>query len=87
MEEKARQKFILKVYNLGFLIEDHGESLILRPRGYTEPAELAIAETVPNIWVVTSASGAYARYCQGKHRVWFELQINQAAYQATQEVL
>ena len=86
MEEKARQKFILKVYNLGFLIEDHGESLILRPRGYAEPAGLIITETAPNIWVVTEAVGAYARYSRGKHRMWFELQINQAAYQATQEV-
>ena len=87
MEEKARQKFLLKVYNLGFLIEDYGESLTLRPRGYALPAEIAITETVPNIWVVTGASGAYARYYRGKHRQWFEVMVNQAAYQATQEVL
>ena len=77
----------MKVYNLGFLIEEKGDSLILRPRGYTEPAVIVITETVPDIWVVTGASGAYARYGRGKHREWFELQINQAAYQATQEVL
>lgn len=87
MEEKARQKFLLKVYNLGFLIEEHGDSLILRPRGYSLPAEITITEAEPNIWTVGAASGAYTRFRQKKYREWFEAQINHAAYLATQEVL
>lgn len=86
MEEKARQKFLIKLYTQGFLIEDHGEILILRPTGYALPSELTITEVETNIWVVTGASGAYARYSYGKHRVWFETLVNQLAFQAVQEI-
>ncbi|MBA7539376.1 hypothetical protein ES705_31655 [subsurface metagenome] len=87
MEEKARQKFILKLYMQGFLLEELDGNLILRPKGYVEPAELIISEVSPGQWQVTGASGAYSRYYRGKHRRWFEMLVNQLAFQATQEVL
>lgn len=68
-------------------MEDLKESLVLRPRGYAQPAELIITEDEPNHWVVTGAAGAYAHYYRGKHRSWFETVVNGLAFQATQEVL
>jgi hypothetical protein len=87
MEEKARQRFLIKLSYQGFLIEDLEESLVLKPRGYAEPAEVIITEDEPNHWVVTGAAGAYGRYYHGKHRAWFETLINGLAFQAAQEVL
>lgn len=87
MEEKARQKFLIKIYTQGFLIEDQVNTLILRPTGYALPAELIITEDENGLWRVTGASGAYSRYYRGKHRVWFETLVNQLAFQAAQEVL
>lgn len=87
MEEKARQRFMLKLYNQGFLIEDRMDVLILRPRGYAAPAELTIREALTGEWEVTAASGAYASYVRGFHRRWFEGLINSLAFQATQEPL
>jgi len=88
MEAKAREGFLLKVYNQGFLIEESGRDLILRPRGYAEPAEVTITETLLGDWNVTGASGAYSRYYRDKkHRAWFEGLVNGLASLSVQELL
>jgi hypothetical protein len=87
LTSKARETFLMKVYNLGFLIEEKENNLILKPRGLTTPDEITITEVEENQWRVTNAAGAYHRYLRGQHREWFEAQINQVLFQANQEVL
>lgn len=101
MEEKAKQKFWMKLYNQGFLLEEIDDELILRPRGWrpTKPSgilievlevmpELRAKEVSPGQWVVISGTGAYSKYHRSKmHKEWFEGLLNGLATQAILELL
>lgn len=79
MEAKARGEFLKKISVNGFSIEDHGDSLTLRPRGMEATAEITIEEKEPNTWVVLAASGNYAGFARGQKKIYFESYLNQWA--------
>lgn len=101
MEEKAKQKFWMKLYNQGFLLEEIDDELILRPRGWRPTKlpgiiievlevmpELRIKEVSPGQWAVISGAGTYSKYYRNKmHKEWFEGFLNGLATQAIQELL
>jgi len=85
VDPKAKGAFLKKLAINGFSITEGDNTLTLRPRGMEETAEITIQEVEPDVWKVVGASGHYARFAQGKKRLYFEAYIKRWTTEAVLE--